>query len=118
MKINIVRLRRMIVEAISDHMRLPRGPNSRDDADDAALDQGMNVGKITEASDTFVVRSELLDLHDRLRAAAERLEKFVYDAPQQDDDSLYDAMSEVWSIADGLKQAAGLSPSRPPPLKK
>lgn len=31
MKINILELRRLINEAIIDHMRLPKGPNSRDD---------------------------------------------------------------------------------------
>ena len=30
-------LRKIVREAVVDHMRLPRGPNSRDDADDRGL---------------------------------------------------------------------------------
>lgn len=32
-------LRRIIREAVVDHMRLPRGPNSRDDAEDKVLSE-------------------------------------------------------------------------------
>lgn len=38
MRIRISELRRIIKEAVVDHMRLPRGPNSRDDADDRDLE--------------------------------------------------------------------------------
>lgn len=37
MKIRLSVLRRLIREAVVDHMRLPRGPNSRDDAEDRPL---------------------------------------------------------------------------------
>ena len=37
MLIRLSELRRTIREAVMDHMRLPRGPNSRDDADDRPL---------------------------------------------------------------------------------
>lgn len=37
MKIKVGVLKRAIREALADHMRLPRGPNSRDDADDRPL---------------------------------------------------------------------------------
>lgn len=41
MKIKVKDLRRIIREAVVDHMRLPRGPNSRDDAEDRDLDSPM-----------------------------------------------------------------------------
>jgi hypothetical protein len=34
-------LRQMIREAVVDHMRLPRGPNTRDDGEDRPLDDPM-----------------------------------------------------------------------------
>jgi hypothetical protein len=37
MQIRLSVLRRLIREAVVDHMRLPRGPNSRDDAEDRPL---------------------------------------------------------------------------------
>jgi hypothetical protein len=37
MKIKVGVLKRLIREAVADHMRLPRGPNSRDDAEDRPL---------------------------------------------------------------------------------
>jgi len=37
MRIKLSELRRLISEAVADHMRLPRGTNSRDDADDRPL---------------------------------------------------------------------------------
>ena len=37
MKLSITELRRLIREAVADHMRLPRGENSRDDAEDREL---------------------------------------------------------------------------------
>jgi len=46
MKIKISELRRIIREAVIDHMRLPRGENSRDDADDRDLDDPARVGDI------------------------------------------------------------------------
>lgn len=39
-------LRRLIREAVADHARLPRGANSRDDADDRDLDDPARVGDI------------------------------------------------------------------------
>lgn len=39
MKASLSAIRAMVREALADHMRLPRGPNSRDDADDRPLDQ-------------------------------------------------------------------------------
>jgi hypothetical protein len=41
MKVTISTLRRIIREAVVDQMRLPRGPNSRDDADDRDLNSPM-----------------------------------------------------------------------------
>ena len=38
MRIKVSDLRRIIREAVVDKMRLPRGPNSRDDAEDRDLD--------------------------------------------------------------------------------
>lgn len=38
MKIRLSDLRRIIREAVVDRMRLPRGPNSRDDAADGPID--------------------------------------------------------------------------------
>lgn len=37
MKIKVGDLKRVIREAVADHMRLPRGPNSRDDAENRPL---------------------------------------------------------------------------------
>ena len=41
MKIPVSALRRIIREAVVDNMRLPRGPNSRDDAEDRDLSDPM-----------------------------------------------------------------------------
>lgn len=41
MKVSLTTLRKIIREALADHMRLPRGPNSRDDAEDRDLDEPM-----------------------------------------------------------------------------
>ena len=41
MKIKISELKKVIREALADHMRLPRGPNSRDDAEDRPLEDPM-----------------------------------------------------------------------------
>ena len=41
MKVRLSVLRRLIREAVADHMRLPRGPNSRDDAEDRPLGDPM-----------------------------------------------------------------------------
>jgi len=38
MKVKVSTLRRIIREAVVDQMRLPRGPNSRDDAEDRDLE--------------------------------------------------------------------------------
>ena len=38
MQISIKELRRLISEAVIDHMRTPRGHNSRDDAEDRPLE--------------------------------------------------------------------------------
>jgi hypothetical protein len=37
MKVKVSTLRKIIREAVVNHMRLPRGPNSRDDAEDRDL---------------------------------------------------------------------------------
>ena len=44
-EITLTELRKIIKEAIADHMRLPKGPNSRDDANDRNLDDPMNTEK-------------------------------------------------------------------------
>jgi hypothetical protein len=41
MRIKVSDLRRIIREAVVDQMRLPRGPNSRDDAEDRDLSDPM-----------------------------------------------------------------------------
>lgn len=41
MRIMVQDLRRIIREAVVDRMRLPRGPESRDDAKDRSLDDPM-----------------------------------------------------------------------------
>jgi hypothetical protein len=55
MKITIKNLRQIIREAIVDHMRFPRGPNSRDDAGDRPLTSKM--------PDKFNLEEDLI-LHD------------------------------------------------------
>jgi hypothetical protein len=46
MKITVSQLRRIIKEAVTDHMRLPRGENSRDDAEDRDVNDPADVGRI------------------------------------------------------------------------
>lgn len=42
MLIRVSDLKRLIKEELVDKVRLPRGPNSRDDADDRALDDPLS----------------------------------------------------------------------------
>lgn len=53
MRIPLSTLRRIIREAVVDHMRLPRGPNSRDDAEDRELDSPMKDRLNIEEDSTF-----------------------------------------------------------------
>ena len=50
-KVRLSVLRRIIREALADHMRLPKGENSRDDANDRNLNDPAPVG--TENIETF-----------------------------------------------------------------
>jgi len=51
MRISVSNLRHLIREALADHMRLPKGENSRDDADDRNINDPAPVG--TENIETF-----------------------------------------------------------------
>jgi hypothetical protein len=51
MKVTVSSLRRIIREAVVDKMRLPRGPNSRDDAEDHELEDD------TEAKDNINIET-------------------------------------------------------------
>lgn len=53
MRIKVSSLRRIIREAVADHMRLPRGPNSRDDAEDRSLDNPATDRINVEENPTF-----------------------------------------------------------------
>lgn len=66
---------RSLIEAEVDKMRLPRGPNSRDDADDRRLEHDDESGDLTEVTG-FEDRTdfETLDVHGELVAAGEYLE--------------------------------------------
>lgn len=48
MRIKILDLRRIIREALVDNMRLPDGPNSRDDADDENFNHSTNDDESVE----------------------------------------------------------------------
>lgn len=53
MVVRLSALRRIIREALDGHMRLPRGPNSRDDASDRSLDDPMDDREnVEEVDDT------------------------------------------------------------------
>lgn len=53
MQVRLSALRQVIREALSDHVRLPRGPNSRDDADDRPLGDPMDDRpNVEEVDDT------------------------------------------------------------------
>ena len=56
MKIKISELKRFVLEALVDHMRLPRGENSRDDAEDRDLDDPAREGafNIEELDEAFM----------------------------------------------------------------
>ncbi len=116
-------LETFIEEAIADHMRFPNGPNSRDDAEDRSLDDPMDVdrinieeGFVNEDSDTFFVRGELLDLEEEMQSALSVLDEHVSGADH--DPVVNDALDALHNVARKLKQAAGLSSSRPPPIKR
>ena len=53
MKVTLSELRRLIKEALADHMRLPRGPNSRDDAEDRPLSDPMKDRENVEEDPTY-----------------------------------------------------------------
>lgn len=53
MKLSVSDLRRLVREALADHMRLPRGPNSRDDADDRPLSDPMKDRENVEEDPTY-----------------------------------------------------------------
>lgn len=48
MKIKVSELRRIIREAVADHMRLPKGPNSRDDGDNEPSGQKSEKDNVEE----------------------------------------------------------------------
>lgn len=115
-------LEMFIEEAVADHMRLPKGPNSRDDAEDRPLDDPMDVDRINieesnlhEDSNTFYVRGELLDLEEEMQSALSVLDDHVAGADH--DPVVNDALDALHNVARKLKAAAGLSSSRPPPIK-
>lgn len=110
MKLTKEKLTKIVHEAVADHMRLPKGANSRDDAADRSLDDPMPV---EEANDTFFVRDELLDLEEDMQTAIAVLDDYVGVAK---DPSVNSALDKLYDVARKLKQAAGLSPSKPPPL--
>lgn len=66
---------RTLIEAEADKMRLPKGPNSRDDADDHPLDESDDL---TEAAD-FEAHPNFdeLDVHGELVAAGELIDQAV-----------------------------------------
>ncbi len=116
-------LETFIEEAIADHMRVPKGPNTRDDAEDRPLDDPMDVDRINieedfmhEDASTFYVRGELLDLEEEMQSALSVLDDHVAGADH--DPIVNDALDILHNIARKLKQAAGLSSSRPPPIKR
>ncbi len=114
-------LKTYIEEAVADHMRFPKGPNSRDDAEDRSLDRPMDVDKINieegtlhEDQDTFYVRGELLDLEEEMQAALAVLDDHV--SGSDHDPVVEHALDKLHDVARRLREAAGLSPSKPPPL--
>ncbi len=82
MKIKVGDMRRLVREALADidKTRLPKGPNSRDDAEDRPLDEGSRDPyhpDYDEAEATRYAFRRVEDCKDRLASAIDQLEKLI-----------------------------------------
>ena len=114
-----------VAEAVTDHMRIPRGPNTRDDAEDRPLDDPMkdrvNVeeGMLREdAGDIFYVRNELLDLEEDLHVALGVIDDFVAEMGRVAPKRVHAALDRAHRVASKLHDDAGLKRSQPPALPR
>ena len=82
MKIVLSDLKRLVGEAVADHMRLPKGPNSRDDAEDRPLEhEGMTEGALNESSEQSIITRIADDLKQSYDALEFSLETDVGNVP-------------------------------------
>lgn len=104
---------RNLIEAEVDKMRLPRGPNSRDDAEDKPLDESSDLVESVLNEEIDPVYDMINGWATRLRTALDVLDS---DLVTQDGyvfvtSEVYEAMDEISALNKEMKEYAKIKDS-------